>query len=92
MPFHIAIDGPVAAGKGTISRLVAERLGFLYVDTGAMYRAVTIYCLRNDIIRDSVVDKTKLIECLNEIEVSFVYNTVTKTSEVFLKMEIKIYG
>lgn len=37
-PFHIAIDGPVAAGKGTVSRLVADRLGFLYVDTGAMYR------------------------------------------------------
>lgn len=37
-PFHIAIDGPVAAGKGTISRLTADRLGFLYVDTGAMYR------------------------------------------------------
>lgn len=37
-PFHIAIDGPVAAGKGTISRLVADKLGFLYVDTGAMYR------------------------------------------------------
>lgn len=38
MPFHIAIDGPVSAGKGTISRLVAQRLGFLYIDTGAMYR------------------------------------------------------
>lgn len=37
-PFAIAIDGPVAAGKGTVSRLVADRLGFLYVDTGAMYR------------------------------------------------------
>lgn len=42
MSFRIAIDGPVAAGKGTISRLVAERLGFLYVDTGAMYRAVVL--------------------------------------------------
>lgn len=42
MPFHIAIDGPVAAGKGTISRLVAERLGFLYVDTGAMYRMTAL--------------------------------------------------
>lgn len=39
MAFQIAIDGPVAAGKGTVARLVAERLGFLYVDTGAMYRA-----------------------------------------------------
>jgi len=39
--FEIAIDGPVAAGKGTISRLVADQLGFLYVDTGAMYRCYT---------------------------------------------------
>lgn len=38
MSFHIAIDGPVSAGKGTISRLVAQKLGFLYIDTGAMYR------------------------------------------------------
>lgn len=41
-PFHVAIDGPVAAGKGTISRLVADRLGFLYVDTGAMYRVTAL--------------------------------------------------
>jgi len=40
-PFNIAIDGPAGAGKSTIARLVAERLGFIYVDTGAMYRAVT---------------------------------------------------
>lgn len=45
MPFHIAIDGPVAAGKGSVSRLVAERLGFLYVDTGAMYRVVALILL-----------------------------------------------
>lgn len=45
MAFQIAIDGPVAAGKGTVARLVAERLGFLYVDTGAMYRA-TAYLVK----------------------------------------------
>lgn len=45
-PFQIAIDGPVAAGKGTVSRLVATRLGFLYVDTGAMYRAACLLALR----------------------------------------------
>lgn len=49
MPFHIAIDGPVAAGKGTISRLVAERLGFLYVDTGAMYRMTALLGLRHKV-------------------------------------------
>ena len=47
--FHIAIDGPVAAGKGTISRLVAQRLGFLYVDTGAMYRMTALLAIKNKI-------------------------------------------
>lgn len=45
-PFQIAIDGPVAAGKGTVSRLVADRLGFLYVDTGAMYRVTGLLAER----------------------------------------------
>lgn len=44
--FQIAIDGPVAAGKGTVSRLVAQRLGFLYIDTGAMYRTAALIALR----------------------------------------------
>jgi len=47
--FRIAIDGPVSAGKGTISRLVAEKLGFLYVDTGAMYRVTALVAKRADI-------------------------------------------
>lgn len=49
MPFHIAIDGPVAAGKGTVSRLVAEKLGFLYVDTGAMYRMTALLAQRKNV-------------------------------------------
>lgn len=57
MPFHIAIDGPVAAGKGTVSRLVAEKLGFLYVDTGAMYRMTALLALRAKIKPD--FDKEK---------------------------------
>ncbi len=47
--FQIAIDGPVAAGKGTVSRLIAKRLGFLYVDTGAMYRVSALLAHRNNI-------------------------------------------
>ncbi len=47
--FQIAIDGPVAAGKGTVAKLTATRLGFLYVDTGAMYRAVSLLALRHKI-------------------------------------------
>ncbi len=48
-PFHIAIDGPVAAGKGTVSRLSAQKLKFLYVDTGAMYRMTALLGIRNQI-------------------------------------------
>lgn len=47
--FQIAIDGPVAAGKGTVSRLVAQRLNFLYVDTGAMYRVTAYLALQNNV-------------------------------------------
>lgn len=47
--FQIAIDGPVAAGKGTTAKLVAQRLGYLYVDTGAMYRSLTLYAQRNKV-------------------------------------------
>lgn len=61
MPFHIAIDGPVAAGKGTISRLVAERLGYLYVDTGAMYRTTALLALNHNV---DLNEEDKVIELL----------------------------
>lgn len=61
-PFHIAIDGPVAAGKGTISRLVADRLQFLYVDTGAMYRVAAWLGLKNEVAWDDEAGIVKLIE------------------------------
>lgn len=60
--FQIAIDGPVAAGKGTVSRLVAERLGFLYVDTGAMYRATALLADRAGVAFDN---ETKIVELIN---------------------------
>ena len=46
---NVAIDGPAGAGKSTIARAAAKELGFIYVDTGALYRAVGVYCLRNNI-------------------------------------------
>lgn len=49
MSFQIAIDGPVAAGKGTVAKLVASRLGFLYVDTGAMYRATALLAREHNV-------------------------------------------
>lgn len=59
--FHIAIDGPVSAGKGTISKLTAERLGFVYIDTGAMYRMTALIAKRNTI---DFTEEDKLVEAI----------------------------
>lgn len=61
--FQIAIDGPVAAGKGTTAKLVAQRLGFLYVDTGAMYRALTLYLQNHGI---DLTQEKQVVELLSK--------------------------
>ena len=63
----IAIDGPAGAGKGTITKLVAEKLNLVYIDTGAMYRCVALYSLRNNIVDDS----NKIIDNLKNINIKF---------------------
>jgi cytidylate kinase len=66
MPLHIAIDGPVAAGKGTVARLVAQRLGLLYVDTGAMYRTTALIALRNSV---DPADEPQVVELLKQAKI-----------------------
>lgn len=61
----IAIDGPAGAGKSTIARIIAEKLGYLYIDTGAMYRAVTLYMIENDISIDDINKITRLMDCMD---------------------------
>ena len=63
---NVAIDGPAGAGKSTIARAAAKELGFIYVDTGALYRAVGVYCLRKGII---TTDADGVGSVLNEINV-----------------------
>ncbi|HAV15082.1 MAG TPA: (d)CMP kinase [Candidatus Pacebacteria bacterium] len=63
MPLQIAIDGPVAAGKGTVARLLASRLGFLYVDTGAMYRTTALLAKQQGVDWN---DEAKLVEMLGK--------------------------
>lgn len=65
-PFHIAIDGPVAAGKGTVSRLVADRLKFLYVDTGAMYRVTALLAKKKEVDWNN---EEKLVELVKNAEI-----------------------
>ncbi|MBP3873081.1 MAG: (d)CMP kinase, partial [Lachnospiraceae bacterium] len=71
MGFNIAIDGPAGAGKSTAARQAAQRLGFIYVDTGAMYRTIALYLLRHHI---DVEDEKTLQEVLDNISVSISYD------------------
>ena len=68
--YSIAIDGPAGAGKSTIAKLVAKELGYVYVDTGAMYRAMAIYFLDNNIDKD---DEKTISESTENIDISIVY-------------------
>ena len=81
---NIAIDGHSSCGKSTLAKALASELAYTYVDTGAMYRAITLYCLENAAINDGNVDSQRVIACLNEIEVTFQLNATTNSSETYL--------
>ncbi len=68
MSFVVAIDGPAGSGKGTVTKLVAERLGLVNIDTGAMYRCVTLMCLENNIDHTQIDEINKILETI-EIEI-----------------------
>ncbi len=81
----IAIDGYSSCGKSTLAKALAQRLGYNYIDTGAMYRAVTLYALENNIIDDAEnIEVETLLKALPKIEVSFELNTKTHNSDVIL--------
>lgn len=68
--FSIAIDGPASAGKSTIAKKVASHLGFIYLDTGAMYRSLTYAALKAELVLE---DEAALVSLLNTIEITFSY-------------------
>jgi cytidylate kinase len=83
----IAIDGYSSCGKSTIAKALATKLGYSYVDSGAMYRAVTLYCLRKGIIKDAHFIREEVVKALDHIHLSFEYNSHTKASDTFLNGE-----
>ena len=70
MGYNIAIDGPAGAGKSTIAKLVAKELGFVYVDTGAMYRGLAIHFLENGIEAEEI---EKIVEACKDADVTICY-------------------
>ena len=70
MAMNVAIDGPAGAGKSTIAKAIAKKLGYVYVDTGAMYRAMALFFLRSNIAKD---DEAKISSVVDDINVSIKY-------------------
>ncbi len=84
----IAIDGYSSSGKSTVAKDLAARLGYTYIDSGAMYRVVTLVAMRKGIIHSGIVDEEKLNRELEQIDISFSYNPESKRYESYLNGEL----
>ena len=80
----IAIDGFSSTGKSTIAKQLAKKLGYIYVDTGAMYRAVTLYAMQQNYISDIHFNAQNLIDDLQNISLSFLFNEKLGFAEMYL--------
>ena len=80
----IAIDGFSSTGKSTVAKQIAKYLGYIYVDSGAMYRAVTFYAMKNGFIDNNHFNVDELISNLNNIKISFKFNEDLGFAEVYL--------
>jgi cytidylate kinase len=80
----ITIDGWSSCGKSTLAKQLARELGYIYVDSGAMYRAITLYFLRNNV---DLADKKEVKNALKSVNLEFVHNPKSQVSEMFLNEE-----
>ena len=83
----IAIDGYSSCGKSTFAKSIARLLNYTYIDSGAMYRAVTLYCMRNNLIVNDEIKRPGIIEGLGRINIEFVHNPIIEGDETFLNGE-----
>ena len=83
----IAIDGFSSCGKSTFAKAIAAKLGYIFIDTGAMYRAVTLYALEQGAIVDGQVNESMLVELLPKVNISFVFNPERGASDIYVNGE-----
>ncbi|MDR1102332.1 MAG: (d)CMP kinase [Tannerella sp.] len=83
----VAIDGFSSCGKSTMAKNLARTAGYTYIDSGAMYRAVTLYVLRNDLLREGAVDGERLRAVIDRLEISFRLHPDTGHTETYLNGE-----
>ncbi len=80
----IAIDGFSSCGKSTFAKAIAARLGYIFIDTGAMYRAVTLYAQEHDAIRSGIIDEEAVTRLLDEIAITFRFNPERGASDIYV--------
>ena len=83
----IAIDGYSSCGKSTVAKEIAKNLNYIFIDSGAMYRAVTLYFLRNGLLENNSINTVALPEKLKDIRITFGFNPVTSHNDIFLNGE-----
>ena len=84
----VALDGHSSCGKSTFAKAIAARLGYIFIDTGAMYRAVTLYALENGAIRSGLVDEQAVEAMLKDINIDFRFNAQRGASDIYVNGDL----
>lgn len=84
----IAIDGHSSCGKSTFAKAIAARLGYIFIDTGAMYRAVTLYALEHGAIHSGIVEEAEVVAMLKDINIDFRFNPQRGASDIYVNGDL----
>lgn len=84
----IAVDGFSSCGKSTFAKAIAARLGYIFIDTGAMYRAVTLYALEHGAIDSGIVDDDRVVALLKDISIAFRFNPQRGASDIYVNGDL----
>lgn len=84
----IAIDGHSSCGKSTFAKAIAARLGYIFIDTGAMYRAVTLYALEHGAIPSGIADEERIEAMLGDINIDFRFNPAREASDIYVNGDL----
>ena len=84
----IAVDGFSSCGKSTFAKAIARELGYIFIDTGAMYRAVTLYALEHGAIRSGIVDEDAVVRLLDQIAITFRFNPERGASDIYVNGDL----
>lgn len=84
----IALDGHSSCGKSTFAKAIASRLGYIFIDTGAMYRAVALYAMEHGAIESGIVDEDKIVAMLGDINIDFRFNPERGASDIYVNGDL----